>query len=52
MAMNYDPTPQYREPYPSPGPEQERPPRSLQLFGFPLRIDPWFFVTAWLIGGR
>jgi Zn-dependent protease len=26
--------------------------RSLQIFGFPLRIDPFFFVTAWLIGGR
>ena len=26
--------------------------RGLQIFGFPLRIDPFFFVTAWLIGGR
>ena len=26
--------------------------RGLQVFGFPLRIDPFFFVTAWLIGGR
>jgi membrane-associated protease RseP (regulator of RpoE activity) len=26
--------------------------RTLQIFGFPLRIDPFFFVTAWLIGGR
>jgi stage IV sporulation protein FB len=26
--------------------------RSLAVFGFPLRIDPFFFVTAWLIGGR
>jgi membrane-associated protease RseP (regulator of RpoE activity) len=26
--------------------------RGLQIFGFPLRVDPFFFVTAWLIGGR
>jgi len=26
--------------------------RGLQIFGFPLSIDPFFFVTAWLIGGR
>jgi len=26
--------------------------RGLRIFGFPLRIDPFFFVTAWLIGGR
>jgi membrane-associated protease RseP (regulator of RpoE activity) len=26
--------------------------RGLEIFGFPLRIDPFFFVTAWLIGGR
>jgi membrane-associated protease RseP (regulator of RpoE activity) len=26
--------------------------RGLQIFGFPLRIDPFFFFTAWLIGGR
>ena len=26
--------------------------RGMQVFGFPLRIDPFFFVTAWLIGGR
>jgi len=31
-------------------PERER--RGLSVFGFPLRIDPFFFVTAWLIGGR
>jgi len=31
-------------------PEGER--RGLAVFGFPLRIDPFFFVTAWLIGGR
>jgi membrane-associated protease RseP (regulator of RpoE activity) len=50
--MEYDPTRQYPQSYSSHGPEGERPPRTLQLFGFPLRIDPWFFVTAWLIGGR
>jgi stage IV sporulation protein FB len=32
--------------------EPERQRRGLQIFGFPLRIDPFFFVTAWLIGGR
>jgi Zn-dependent protease len=37
---------------PDPRFADERPPRTLQIFGFPLRIDPWFFVTAWLIGGR
>jgi len=26
--------------------------RGFAIFGFPLRIDPFFFVTAWLIGGR
>ena len=26
--------------------------RGLEIFGFPLRVDPFFFVTAWLIGGR
>jgi stage IV sporulation protein FB len=31
-------------------PEPQR--RGLQIFGFPLRIDPFFLVTAWLIGGR
>jgi Zn-dependent protease len=25
--------------------------RGLSILGFPLRIDPFFFVTAWLIGG-
>ena len=34
-------------------PVDDRPPRrGLSIFGFPLRIDPFFFVTAWLIGGR
>ena len=23
-----------------------------RIFGFPLHIEPWFFLTAWLIGGR
>lgn len=23
-----------------------------RIFGFPLHIDPWFFLTASLIGGR
>jgi stage IV sporulation protein FB len=40
---NYDPM--YGSPQPPPR-------RGLQVFGFPLRIDPFFFVTAWLIGGR
>ena len=31
-------------------PEHQR--RALAVFGFPLRVDPFFFVTAWLIGGR
>ena len=30
--------------------EPER--RGLEIFGFPLRIDPFFFFTAWIIGGR
>lgn len=29
-----------------------QPRRGLSIFGFPLRVDPFFFVTAWLIGGR
>jgi stage IV sporulation protein FB len=43
---------------PYPGPPGEPPagghptPRGLSVFGFPLRVDPFFFVTAWLIGGR
>lgn len=24
----------------------------LQIFGFPLQIDLWFFLMAWMIGGR
>jgi Zn-dependent protease len=50
--MSYDP--RYRrppdDPLQSPGEPRQR--RALQIFGFPLRIDPFFFVTAWLIGGR
>jgi Zn-dependent protease len=30
---------------------ENRVPR-FRIFGFPLHIDPWFFLTAWLIGGR
>lgn len=30
-------------------PEPER--RGLEIFGFPLRVDPFFFFTAWIIGG-
>jgi len=26
--------------------------KGLQLFGIPLRVEPFFFVTAWLIGPR
>ena len=52
-AMNYDP----RNPDPLERPGGEFPPEQarragLRIFGFPLRIDPFFFVTAWLIGGR
>jgi Zn-dependent protease len=50
--MSYDP----RNPVPPDDPlrglEETRQRRGLQIFGFPLRIDPFFFVTAWLIGGR
>jgi membrane-associated protease RseP (regulator of RpoE activity) len=50
--MDYDP----RSPQPPDDPlrglEEPRQRRTLQIFGFPLRIDPFFFVTAWLIGGR
>ena len=24
----------------------------LQIFGFPLQVSPWFFLTVWMIGGR
>ena len=50
--MSYDP----RNPRPPDDPlrglEEPRQRRALQIFDFPLRIDPFFFVTAWLIGGR
>jgi len=32
--------------------DDRSPRRGLSIFGFPLRVDPFFFVTAWLIGGR
>jgi membrane-associated protease RseP (regulator of RpoE activity) len=33
-------------------PDEPAPPRrGLSILGFPLRVDPFFFVTAWLIGG-
>jgi membrane-associated protease RseP (regulator of RpoE activity) len=51
--MDYDPRipdrPDQDSAYGVPEPRQRR---VLQIFGFPLRIDPFFFVTAWLIGGR
>jgi Zn-dependent protease len=35
------------------GHQQDEPPqRGFSLFGFPFSIDPFFFLTAWLIGGR
>jgi membrane-associated protease RseP (regulator of RpoE activity) len=46
----------YSNPYPGPPgdpPGDGHPtPRGLRVFGFPLRVDPFFFVTAWLVGGR
>jgi membrane-associated protease RseP (regulator of RpoE activity) len=49
--MDYDP--RYPDPPERLGgdspPEQTRN-RGLRIFGFPLTIDPFFFVTAWLIG--
>jgi stage IV sporulation protein FB len=51
--MAYDPRDFHRpEEGPHAGFPEDRPRRGLQIFGFPLRIDPFFFVTAWLIGGR
>jgi len=51
--MDHDP----RYPHLPERPGGEFPPertrsRGLRIFGFPLRIDPFFFVSAWLIGGR
>ncbi|MCG6949435.1 MAG: site-2 protease family protein [Acidobacteria bacterium] len=39
---------EYEQQYPEPQPER----RGLSIFGFPLRIDFFFFISAWLIGGR
>jgi Zn-dependent protease len=51
--MSFDPrTPDGRDHDPVYGMPEQTPRRGLQVFGFPLRIDPFFFVTAWLIGGR
>ena len=51
--MDYDPRyPDHSElPREESFPQQPRR-RGLQVFGFPLRIDPFFFVTAWLVGGH
>ncbi len=43
---------QYASPGGEPPVDGQQPRRGLSIFGFPLRIDPFFFVTAWLIGGR
>jgi stage IV sporulation protein FB len=48
--MAYEPRNLGQDPYSEPSDEPPR--RGLAIFGFPLRIDPFFFVTAWLIGGR
>ena len=49
--MEYDPPPpQYPDDHPQGHGVERR--RGLSIFGFPLLIDPWFFLTAWLIGGR
>jgi len=51
--MNYDPQNLQRpEEDPLRGLRAPRQRRGLQIFGFPLRIEPFFFVTAALIGGR
>jgi len=51
--MEYDPTPSHHEEdRPGPGVADDRRGGGLRIFGFPLQIDPWFFLTAWLIGGR
>ena len=44
--------PQLPEEEPYPGVNEHRPRRGLQIFGFPLQIDPFFLITAWIIGGR
>jgi membrane-associated protease RseP (regulator of RpoE activity) len=43
---------QYATPGGEPPNDGRQPRRGLSIFGFPLRVDPFFFVTAWLIGGR
>lgn len=43
---------QYTSPPGDPSVGGHQPRRGLSIFGFPLRVDPFFFVTAWLIGGR
>ncbi len=51
--MDHDPRyPQQPDQDPLQGIPEPQQRRGLQIFGFPLRIDPFFFVTAWLIGGR
>ena len=51
--MEYDPTPSHHEEdRTGPGVADDRRGGGLRVFGFPLQIDPWFFLTAWLIGGR
>ena len=50
--MSYDPSQYERPGEPIRQIPEEGHRRGLQIFGFPLSIDPFFFVTAWLIGGR
>jgi stage IV sporulation protein FB len=50
--MNYVPQNPVPPDDPLRGLEETRQRSGLQIFGFPLRVDPFFFVTAWLIGGR
>jgi len=51
--MDYDPRyPDLPERRDEAIPPRQARPGGLRIFGFPLRIDPFFFVTAWLIGGR
>lgn len=52
-GVEYDPTPRpHSEDLPEQGGAHDRRGQGLRIFGFPLHIDPWFFLTAWLIGGR
>ena len=51
--MDYEPrTPDRPDDSSHRGLEGRRPGRGLQIFGFPLQIDPFFLITAWIIGGR